>query len=157
MGVRESDWTKLLGWPGYRVYQHEIDEHGKTLKLWVRRKHGNRKLHADLRPPRSMRPGQIARRDCQYQRCGTANMFCGVEPKAGRHFTGATPDRSSPEFAAYLLGIAEHYPGADPIHLVLDNLSSHPRKALLERFGEKAGGGCGIGSPSTTRRNTAVG
>jgi transposase len=42
--VRENDWTKLLGWPGYRVYRHEIDEQGKTLKLWVRRKRGNRKL-----------------------------------------------------------------------------------------------------------------
>jgi transposase len=97
-------------------------------------------LHADLRPPRPMRPGRIARRDCEYQRCGTANMFCGVEPKAGRHFTSATPDRSSPEFADYLLGISEHYPGADTIHLVMDNLSSHTRKALVERFGEKAGG-----------------
>jgi len=42
--VRENDWTKVLGWPGYRVYQHEIDEKTKTLKLWVRRKRGNRKL-----------------------------------------------------------------------------------------------------------------
>jgi transposase len=42
--VRENDWTKVLGWPGYRVYQHEIDEKGKALKLWVRRKRGNRKL-----------------------------------------------------------------------------------------------------------------
>jgi len=31
-------------WPGYRVYQHEIDEKAKTLKLWVRRKSGNRKM-----------------------------------------------------------------------------------------------------------------
>ena len=29
---------------GYRVYQHEINEPAKTLKLWVRRKRGNRKL-----------------------------------------------------------------------------------------------------------------
>lgn len=42
--MRENDWTKVLGWPGYRVYQHEIDEVAKTLKLWVRRKRGNRKL-----------------------------------------------------------------------------------------------------------------
>jgi transposase len=42
--MRENDWTKVLGWPGYRVYQHEIDEQAKTLKLWVRRKRGNRKL-----------------------------------------------------------------------------------------------------------------
>ena len=42
--MRETDWSKVLGWPGYRVYQHEIDEPGKRLKLWVRRKRGNRKL-----------------------------------------------------------------------------------------------------------------
>ena len=42
--MRDSDWTRILGWPGYRVYQQEIDERAKTLKLWVRRKSGNRKL-----------------------------------------------------------------------------------------------------------------
>lgn len=42
--MRDSDLTKLLGWPGYRVYQHEINERAKTLKLWIRRKRGNRKL-----------------------------------------------------------------------------------------------------------------
>src|SRR4029077_4880397 len=42
--MREADWSKVLGWAGYRVYRHEIDEPGKRLKLWVRRKRGNRKL-----------------------------------------------------------------------------------------------------------------
>ena len=42
--MRETDWSKVLGWPGYVVYQHEIDEKAKTLELWVRRKRGNRKL-----------------------------------------------------------------------------------------------------------------
>ena len=42
--MRDSDWTKILGWPGDRVFQQEIDERAKTLKLWVRRKAGNRKL-----------------------------------------------------------------------------------------------------------------
>ncbi len=42
--MRETDWTRVLGWPGYRVYRHEINEAAKTLKLWVRRKRGNRKL-----------------------------------------------------------------------------------------------------------------
>jgi transposase len=42
--LRDSDWTRILGWPGYRVYQNEINEQAKTLKLWVRRKAGNRKL-----------------------------------------------------------------------------------------------------------------
>ena len=97
-------------------------------------------LHADLRPPIPLQPGRELRRDSEYERRGTANTFCGVEPKAGRHFTKATPDRSSPEFADYLLEVAEHYPAADTIHLVMDNLSSHSRKAVVERYGEKAGG-----------------
>jgi len=97
-------------------------------------------LHADVRPARPMRPGRILRRDSEYKRCGTANVFCGVEPKAGRHFTKVTPNRSSPEYADYLLEIAASYPEADTIHRVMDNLSSHRRQAIVKRFGEKIGG-----------------
>ena len=97
-------------------------------------------LHADVRPPRLMRPGRIARRDCEYERRGTANVFCGVQPKAGRHFTKPTANRSSPQFADYLVEIVASYPEAETIHLVMDNLSSHNRKALVDRFGEKIGG-----------------
>ena len=42
--MRRNDWTKVLGWPGYAVYRDEIDEKAKTIKLWVRRKRGNRRL-----------------------------------------------------------------------------------------------------------------
>jgi transposase len=97
-------------------------------------------LHADVRPPRPMRPGRTARRDSEYERRGTANVFCGVQPKAGRHFTKATPNRSSQQFADYLAEIVASYPEADTIHLVMDNLRSHNRKALADRFGKKIGG-----------------
>jgi transposase len=40
--LRNNDWTRILGWPGYRVYRNEIDEPAKKLKLWVRRKAGKR-------------------------------------------------------------------------------------------------------------------
>jgi hypothetical protein len=63
-----------------------------------------------------------------------------VEPKAGRHFTKVTPNRSAPQFADYLLEIVAAYPEADTIHLVMDNLSSHRRKALVDRYGERIGG-----------------
>lgn len=42
--MRFADWTRILGWPGYQVYRHEVDEKQKTLKLWVRRKRGTKKL-----------------------------------------------------------------------------------------------------------------
>lgn len=42
--VQDTDFTKILGWPGYRVFQHEINEGAKTLRLWVRRKRRSRPL-----------------------------------------------------------------------------------------------------------------
>jgi len=47
-------------------------------------------LHAEVRPSSPARPGREARRDNEYERRGTANVFCAVEPKAGRHFTFPT-------------------------------------------------------------------
>ena len=42
--MTQREFTKILDWPGYRVYRHEIDEQARTLRLWVRRKRGNRVL-----------------------------------------------------------------------------------------------------------------
>ena len=73
-------------------------------------------LHADVRPSSAAAPGREARRDNEYERRGTANVFCGVEPKAGKHFTFPTPDRSAPEFAQVLYQLALQYPEAKTIH-----------------------------------------
>jgi DDE superfamily endonuclease len=92
-------------------------------------------LHADVRPASPAKPGREARRDNEYERCGTANVFCAVEPKAGRHFTFATPDRSGFEFAQVAVALALAYPAAQTIHLVMDNLNIHSRKSLAHVFG----------------------
>jgi transposase len=97
-------------------------------------------LHNDVREPLPMKPGSVAKRDNEYERAGTANVFCGIEPQAGVHFTKVTPTRSSLEFADFIQSIANRYPTAQTIHLVMDNLSSHTQKALTDRFGEEEGG-----------------
>jgi transposase len=97
-------------------------------------------LHKDVREPIPMKPGSVAKRDNEYERNGTATVFCGIEPKAGVHFTKVTPNRSSPQFADFIQSIEERYPKAQTIHLVMDNLSSHSQKALTDRFGEEEGG-----------------
>jgi hypothetical protein len=48
--MRDNEFTRILDWPGYRVFRHEIDETAKTLRLWVRRKRGNRKLICSVLP-----------------------------------------------------------------------------------------------------------
>jgi hypothetical protein len=97
-------------------------------------------LHADLRPPSAAKPGREARQDNEYERRGTANVFCAVEPKAGRHFTYATPDRCAVEFAKVVFDVALQYPEAKTIHLVMDNLNIHCRKSLTDLLGDKVGG-----------------
>jgi DDE superfamily endonuclease len=94
-------------------------------------------LHADVRPASPAAPGREARQDNEYERCGTANVFCAVEPKAGRHFTFPTQDRSGFEFAQVLFHLALKYPQAETIHLVMDNLNSHRRKSLSDFYGEE--------------------
>ena len=92
-------------------------------------------LHADVRPASPAMPGREARHDSEYERCGTANVFCAVEPKAGRHFTFPTPDRSGFEFAQVAVTLALAYPEVKTIHLVLDNLNIHRQKLLADVFG----------------------
>ena len=94
-------------------------------------------LHADVRPASPAKPGREARRDNEYERRGTANVFCAVEPKAGRHFTYPTPDRSGFEFARVAVDLALAYPDAETIHLVMDNLNIHRRKSLTDVFGDE--------------------
>ena len=93
---------------------------------------------ADKRTTVRVRNGSV-RRDYEYVRHGTANVFCAIEPKAGRHFTKPTNNRKKPEIARMLRDIAARYPDARTIHLVMDNLRGHSRTCLEETFGESRG------------------
>ena len=97
-------------------------------------------LHAEVRSFSPAVPGREARRDSEYARRGTANIFCAVEPKAGRHFTYPTPDGSAIEFAQVIFKLAMEYRDATTIHLVLDNLNIHRRKSLTDLLGDQVGG-----------------
>ena len=97
-------------------------------------------LHDDVRPGRPARPGHIAKRDNEYKRRGTANIFAVVEPKAGRHFNCATPNRTAAQFARVVQRLVADYPFARKIHLVMDNLNIHCRKSLTDHLGQREGG-----------------
>jgi hypothetical protein len=96
-------------------------------------------LHGEVRVPQRARPGIAAKRDSEYQRKGTANVFCAVEPRAGRHFTFPTPRRSGAEFAKVIAAIARRYLCARTIHSVVDNLNIHCRKSLTDSLGPEQG------------------
>jgi hypothetical protein len=93
-------------------------------------------LHGEPRPRSPARPGRPAHYDYEYTRGGTANIFCAVEPLAGRHITKVTDNRKAPEFAKMVAEIVRRYPSARTIHLVLDNLSTHSFASLARHYGE---------------------
>ena len=96
-------------------------------------------LHDEVRPPTQAKPGRPARRDSEYKRRGTANVFAIVAPLLGIHLTYASKNRKSPRYVAALQRIAAKFPNAKRIHLVQDNLSSHSQAACMRVLGEEQG------------------
>src|SRR5260370_23762568 len=96
-------------------------------------------LREDARRAPPMRPGRIKRRDYEYVRWGTANIFCIVEPLTGRRLTFATADRKAPAFVRSLRKISQRYRSARRIHLVMYFLNIHSRASVETVLGEFAG------------------
>jgi hypothetical protein len=95
----------------------------------------SKQLVADVTPPLPMQPGQPARQDYEYERCGTANLFMTCEPLAGRRHVKVTDRRTNADFAHLLRDLAEvDHPQAEKIVLVVDNLNTHKPAVLYEVF-----------------------
>ena len=62
-----------------------------------------------------------------------------VQPRAGRHFSWPTPNRSGPQFAEAVQRLSQQYSLAQTIHLVVDNLSTYSLKILVDHFGPEQG------------------
>jgi len=96
----------------------------------------SKQLVADVTPPLAMQPGQPAREDYEYERCGTANLFMQFEPLAGRRHVKVTERRTSLDFAHVLRDLSDvHYADAEKIVLVVDNLNTHKLSVLYQAFG----------------------
>lgn len=73
--------------------------------------------------------------DYEYRRNGVANLFVFCEPKAGWRHIEITEQHTKRDFAEQMKWLAdEAFPAARKIRLVMDNLSTHSRGALYERF-----------------------
>jgi hypothetical protein len=95
-------------------------------------------LHADVRPSLPPTPGQVERRDYEYERHGTANLFVMVEPLSGWCHVSVTQQRTKGDYAEVLRYLVEErYPDADYICVVQDNLNTHTAGALYEAFPPK--------------------
>jgi hypothetical protein len=100
---------------------------------------GGKQLIGDVREPLPTRVGSPAKQDTEYVRNGMANLFLALEPLAGWRHVEVTERKTGVDFARFLRVLSdEHYPEAEAIVLVCDNLSTHGPAALYEAF-EPAG------------------
>lgn len=99
----------------------------------------SKQLLSDAYPVIPARKGISCKRDYQYKRHGTRNIFMSVEPKAGYRTATATQRRTKQDFAKELQHILHlpRYRKATRLHFVLDNLNTHFAKSILETFKAK--------------------
>ena len=95
-------------------------------------------LIGEVRQPIAPEPGQIERYDCEYRRNGTANLFVFLDAKRPWRRVKVTERRAAQDFATCMRELADvHYPKAERIRVVLDNLSTHSPGALYQTFPAK--------------------
>jgi len=95
----------------------------------------SKQLIAETRAPIPPKPGRPARHDYEYQRNGVANLFMIFAPLEGRRRVEVTDHHAAVDYAKVLKDLSDvHFPAAEKIVLVQDNLSTHTPASLYAAF-----------------------
>lgn len=96
----------------------------------------SKQLFGEVREPEQTQRGQPARSDSEYERKGVCNQFMMCEPLRGWRHVKVTNRRTRLDYAECLKELVDvHYPQADKILLVQDNLNTHSGGSVYERYG----------------------
>ena len=95
----------------------------------------SRQLLAEARPPRPPASGRPARYDPEYVRAGVVNLFLVCEPLRGWREVRVSAQRTRIDWAHCVRDLVDvHYPDAERVVLVLDQLNTHSPASLYEAF-----------------------
>ena len=109
------------------VYTRPYDPHCPTVCV----DETSKQLVGEVEAPLPAAPGYPARYDHHYVRNGVANLFMMLEPLTGHCQVKVTERRTKRDWALLMKDLVDrHYPQADTITLVMDNLGSHQKAAL---------------------------
>ncbi len=93
-------------------------------------------LLGEAREPLPCRPGDVAKRDHEYKRNGTANVFCAFEPLGNWRRLEVTQRRTKVDFAHFVRALLDgQYKDAERVVLVCDQLNTHSPASLYDAFG----------------------
>ena len=92
-------------------------------------------LIGEVRQPVPAEAGQLERYDYEYRRNGTVNLFVCVDVNRPWRKVKVTERRAAEDYAQCMRELTDvHYPDAEYIRVVQDNLSTHSAGALYEAF-----------------------
>jgi transposase len=92
-------------------------------------------LIGEVRQPIPAEPGQLERYDCEYRRNGTVNLFVCIDVNRPWRKVKVTERRAAEDYAHCMRELVDvHYPDAECIRVVQDNLSTHSAGSLYEAF-----------------------
>ncbi len=95
----------------------------------------SRQLLTETRDPLPVAPGRPARHDPEYERKGVVNLFLVCEPLHGQRQVRVSDQRTRIDWAHCVKELVDvHYPAAERIVLVLDQLNTHSPASLYEAF-----------------------
>lgn len=95
----------------------------------------NRQLILETRPSLEAKPGQPKRIDYEYQRNGVVHLFMKFAPLEAWRHVYVSDQRARTDFAACIKELIDvHFPEAEKIVLVMDNLNTHSVGSLYEAF-----------------------
>ena len=89
----------------------------------------------DVLAPIPAAPGRVRRQDYEYERKGSSNLFVFLEPLGGWREVKVTDQRTKKDFAECMKDLVDiHFPDAEKIRIVMDNLNIHRLANLYESF-----------------------
>ena len=95
----------------------------------------SRQLLGDVAAPLPPAPGRPARQDHEYTREGVCNLFMLTEPLRGWRHVVVSDRRTRTDWAHCVKELVDvHYPEAERIVLVMDNLNTHTPASLYATF-----------------------
>lgn len=81
-----------------------------------------------------LKPGQVKRQHYAYEKNGSCCLFAAIEPLTGKRIAKVYDRRRKIEYAEFMQLVAAHFPGAEKIRVIQDNLNTHNASSFYECF-----------------------
>jgi len=113
------------------VYQRSYDETHPLICM----DESSKQHLKETRQPIPAQPGSVEKYDTEYERNGVSSLFMFFEPLEGRRHVAVTNQRTAIDWAQQIQSLIDvHYPEAELVTLVMDNLNTHTGASLYKAF-----------------------